>query len=212
MNSERYMTFGWLFGMAALVLSACGWDNTEDTGDDGADSALYIPRSDLATMNALKTPTGKTYIVRQTPMLDSSLANIQVDAIGFGADTLTFDFGEVDPLMSLHTEDLDRDGFQELYVVTQSVGPEKYGTILGLYSAQDSSVLVISFEGASPYTMKEGEPYAGYGGQDVFRFERGVLTNKFTLFDPDKPTGDFKTLRYELVRGATAMKLRPVRR
>lgn len=200
--------------MASLTLSACGWNNTEDTGDDGADSVLYIPRSDLATINELKTATGKTYVVRQTPMLDSSLANIQVDAIGFGADTLTFDFGEVDPLVALQTEDLDRDGFQELYVVTQSVGPEKYGTILGLYSAQDSSVLVISFEGASPYTLKEGEPYAGYRGHDLFRFEKGVLTNKFPLDDPDadKPAGDYRTVRYELVRGTMAMKLRPVRR
>jgi hypothetical protein len=205
----RFLLIGWIFCVTGLILSSCGW-NTEDTGGDGADSALYIRRADLATVNELQTLTGKTYVVRQTPMLDSSLVNLVADVYGFGDDTLTFDFGEVDPVLELRTEDLDHDGFQELYVVTQSVGPEKYGTILGLYSAQDSSVVVISFEGATPYTLKEGEPYAEYAGHDRFRFEKGNLTNTFPV--DGNQEGTYRSVKYELVKGTMTMRLRPARK
>ncbi len=205
----RYFLTGWILCVTGLFLSSCGW-NTEDTGDDGADSALYIRRADLATVNELKTITHKTYVVRQTPMLDSSLVNLVADVYGFGDDTLSFDFGEVDPVLELRTEDLDHDSFQELYIVTQSVGPEKYGTILGLYSAQDSSVVVISYEGSTPYTVKEGEPYAGYAGHDRFRFEKGVLTNTFPV--DGNHDGPYRTVKYELAKGTMSMRLRSAKK
>lgn len=204
-----------LFAIAStLLVSGCGSKNENDTADY-ADSVLYIPRTELATSQRLKTATGMEWVVHQTPMLDSSIVNVRVVANGFPGDSLLFDFGEIDPVTELRTEDLDRDGFQELYIVTQSVGPERYGTIYGLYPDQDQSVTIISYEGATPYTMKEAEPYAGYRGQDQFRFEKGLLTNVVPVYrteDNDaQPTGGTRTITYELVKDPVAVQLRPVR-
>ncbi len=197
-----------------FLLEGCG-RVSEDSSGSGADSALYIPRDDLITSNGLRSTTGKTWIVRQTPMLDSSMVSVRVEAIGFSGDTLLFDFGQLDPVIALHAEDLDRDGFQELYIATQSLGAEAYGTLYGLYSMGDDSLTMISYEGATPYTMKEGEPYEGYRGHDSFHFENGKLTNTISVYKPEDtdetPTGGTRTIEYELVNGPVAIRLWPRR-
>lgn len=196
----------------ALVWSACG-SGSDAGANDYADSALYIPRTDLATMNELKTSTGKTWRVHQTPMLDSSLVGIVVEAVGFSKDSLSIDFGEVDPVVALSTEDLDRDGYQELYIVTQSTGPEASGTIYGLYAEMDTSVTVITYEGPNPYMTKEGEPFYGYAGHDQFRFDKGVLTNTFLVHKSETSSETTsRTITFELVKTQGVVSLTPARK
>lgn len=201
--------------VAALLLSACGGEAETDS-NEYADSALYIPRTELTSSSQLTTTTGKTWTVIQTPMLDSSLVNIVVYAAGYSSDTLSFALGETDPVTELRLEDLDKDGFQELYIVTQSPDNQAFGTVYGFYPEQDESIVLISFEGATPYTMKEGEPYEGYRGHDKFSFDKGTLTNSIPVFRPDdadeSPGGGTRTIAYELTKGNAVMRLRPSKR
>lgn len=211
-GSIRLVQTTLLSGLIFLGLSACT-GSSDSTTDEGGDSAMYIPITDLSSVSQLKSRTGISWLVSQTPMLDSSLVNVMVQAKGIPGDTLSVDFGEVDPVLEVRLDDLDHDGFQELYVITQSVGPEAFGTIFGMYSSRDTSLTVISYEGATPYQMKEGEPYVGYRGHDRFRFDQGELTNTFPVYKPDdeddQPTGGESTVVYELVRGQASLLLRP---
>jgi hypothetical protein len=103
-----------------LLLTGCiGSKSTDEDQGDALDSALIIPREDLMTVNELTSSTGKTWTVRQTPMLDSGLVNVQIIAKGFTGGDLPVDFGEADPVLYVTLDDLDHDGFQEVYVVTQ---------------------------------------------------------------------------------------------
>ena len=205
-----------LFGASWILASFCmSCGGNPDSGEgDGLDSALVIPRMDLKTTNVLMSTSGVRWVVFQTPMLDSSLVNITVEA-DLSGDTLSTDFGEVDPVLEIRLEDFDKDGTQELYLVTRSVSPEEFGTILGIYPGEGKSVGLISYEGATPYYMKEGEVYEGYRGHDRFQFQKGVLINTFPVYrdgDPDSsPTGGQRQVAYELVKGQTSMLLRPVK-
>ncbi len=205
----------WLLFLVTGILSMACSGTADQAGDEvDYDSTLVLPRTDLMRLSEFKTPTGKVFIVRETPMLDTSLVNVVVKAAGFSSDTLTIDFGEIDPIIAVHLDDLDKDGYGELYVITRSTGPRQEGTIVGLCSKQDQQVSVVTFEGATPYTMKEGEPYEGYLGHDSFSFDRGVLTNTFQLSQPGEETataGNHRTVRYELIRNESSARLRPVR-
>lgn len=200
--------------LAGILFTACSGTDEQSGDEADYDSTLVLPRADLMRLSEFKTPTGKVWLVRETPMLDSSLVNVTVKAIGFSRDTLTIDFGEIDPVIAVHLDDLDQDGYGELYVITRSVSPSQEGTIVGLCSNQDQQVSVISYEGATPYTMKEGEPYEGYLGHDTFSFEQGVLTNTFQLnklADEKATSAGNRTVKYELVRNESSARLRPVR-
>lgn len=199
------------FAVSALIWCACGSGNDDGQSGD-LDSGLYIPRTDLATLNELRTTTGKTWLVQQTPMLDSSLVNVVVVAVGFSDDSISIDLGEIDPVVALTTEDLDKDGYQEVYVVTQSTGPEKFGTVYGVYSEMDTSVSVITYEGPNPYMTKEGEPFYGYQGHDQFKFDKGQMTNTF-MVQPEGSTSEptAKTITFQLVKTSSMVGLTPVR-
>jgi len=194
------------------TLLGCSGNKTDDS-QELSDTTMVIPMTDLATANELKSSTGITWVVRKTPMLDSSLVNVSVEVNGIAGETLPIDFGEIDPVIDVHLDDLDNDGFQEIYIITRSKGPRAYGTVLGMYSSRDTSVSVISYEGATPYQMKEGGAYEGYRGQDHFRFGPGELTNTFPVYkiddDDNNPTGGNRTVAYELAKGQASILLRP---
>lgn len=202
--------------IGSLLLFGCfgSRSNDEDQGD-ALDSALIIPREDLMSVNELTSSTGKIWTIRQTPMLDSGLVNVRIEVKGFAGGEFPIDFGEVDPVLSVTLNDLDHDGFQEAYIITQSAPPSSFGSVLGLASIKDSTVSVISFEGPTPYTMKEGEVYDGYRGGDVFVFKDGKLTSTFPVYRPDdpegKPSGPSRTVAYQLVRGVSGFRLTPVK-
>ncbi len=212
---KRFLSYTILIG--ALLLTGCfGSRSNDDDQGEPLDSALIIPREDLMSVNELTSSTGKIWTVRQTPMLDSGLVNVRIEVKGFTNGDLSVDFGEVDPVLSVSLDDIDHDGFQEAYVVTQSLPPLAFGSILGLASIRDSTVSVISFEGPTPYTMKEGEVYDGYRGGDVFTFKEGKLSCTFPVYRPDdpegKPSGGSRTVEYQLSGGTSGFRLTPVKK
>lgn len=199
-----------------LFLAACGGSGDDsDDYEEEFDSTMFLQRTDLQRTSEFKTPSGKTWLVIETPMGDSSLVSVSVQAKGFGDDSLAIDFGEIDPVVAVRQDDLDKNGYGEIYLITRAAGSGSYGTIYGLYSNEDKSISMISYEGANPYTMKEGEPYAGYMGQDDFEFQEGTLTNTFPVYKTDdpsaEPTGEKRKVVYELVKEEASVLLRPVR-
>lgn len=202
--------------MGSLFIAACGGSGDDpDTYDEEFDSTMFLPRTDLQRRSEFKTPSGKTWLVIETPMGDSSLVSVSIQAKGFGEDSASFDFGEIDPVVVVHQDDLDKNGYGEIYLITRATGSGSYGTIYGMYSNEDKSVSMISYEGANPYTMKEGEPYDGYMGHDSFVFKDGILNNTFPVYKPEdanaQPTGGDRNVVYELVKGEASVLLRPVR-
>ena len=204
-----------VLAVSALFLSGCAGSSDQQVEEEEEfDSTAVLLRVEIPETKEFTTATGKVWIVRQVP-LDSSLVRVSVEARGFAGDNLLVDFGESDPVIAIHQDDVDKDGFEEIYLLTQAVGSGSYGTILGLTSNKDQSVSLISYEGATPYTSKEGEVYAGYMGHDDFAFKNGELTNTFPVYLPDDtnavPTGGVRRVYYELVNAEALMQLKPVR-
>jgi hypothetical protein len=197
---------------SVLVAVGCSSPSREDHDDDGFDSSsVVIPIGDPTTKE-LKTESGKSWIIHQVQLSDS-LVNISIDTHGFSAENQSFDFGETDPVAATLQADLDKDGFEELYLFTRSADPGAYGSVLGLYSDQDKSVAVISFEGNTPYNSKEGEPYEGYLGEDEFALIEGILTNTISVAATNGMDEEGKRkIQYELIKTEGSIQLKPLRR
>jgi hypothetical protein len=194
---------------AAVLLSCSGSPSNE--GDDEFDSVEFLmPVSDPVTREFV-TKTGKKWLVHQTPLNDPAYVNVSVESRGFANDQAPLDLGEIDPVIQVRLADLDKDGFEELYLVTQAAGEEAYGTVYGFYSDGDRDVLLISYEGASPYTMKEGGPFEGYRGADAFLFNENSLVNAFPVTLQESTTALERKVYYKLVKEEGAIILRPDR-
>jgi hypothetical protein len=199
----------YLVVFAAVLLSCSG--STSNESDDQFDSAEFLmPVSEPVTREVI-TKTGKKWLIHQTPLNDPAYISVSVQSSGFSHDQAPVDLGEIDPVVQVRLADLDKDGFEELYLVTQATGKEAYGTVYGFYSDSDKDVLLISYEGASPYTMKEGGPFEGYQGADNFLFNENSLVNSFPVALSESAAARDKMVYFKLVKEEGAIILRPDR-
>lgn len=133
----------------------------------------------------------------------SSVAQIHVRGIGFQQANNTFCFDNVAPFESALVADIDNNGFEELYVITRSIGENKQAKIYGISSVGGVKYKTIynpEFDAANHPTFSHLE---GYKGHDSIFIKNKTLMRIFpvTLFDSiercDKK--EFRGITYKLV-------------
>jgi hypothetical protein len=151
-----------------------------------------------------KTKTGKTLQVK-VEKKDASLMSISVTPVDFEFSDEPFIVEDSDPLTNLFVMDLDANGFDELYLVTTSVGSGSYGNIYGFASNQDKSLTPIYVPQITEKDLDIGSMFQGYMGHDSIYLDQGKLVRKFPVYlegDPNCcPTGGKRYLQYNLIPG-----------
>ena len=110
---------------------------------------------------------------------------------------------EVDPIVGAEIEDLDRDGFPELLIYTQSAGSGSYGNVIGFSPNKGKSLSQIYF----PELDKNAPAMKGYMGHDEFAIVENSLVRRFKIYDSNaKPTAKIRQLEYHLKLGEASKK------
>ena len=150
------------------------------------------------------TATGKSLqlLIREN---DSSLNDLIIIPIDFENSKDTFRINDADPLLNTWLLDLDNNGYDELYLVTSSVGSGSYATIYGYASNQDLSLTPIYVPTISENDVMEGGDFIGYMGHDSIYVEKNRIYRKYPIYKKDDPnccpTGGNKIVRYQLKAG-----------
>lgn len=154
----------------------------------------------------MKTNTGKTIIANETHPKGASLSNVSVYFQGDSTGALTFT--DIDPVSTMVVGDLDKNGFDELYMISTSVGSGSYGTINGVSSNKDKSLSLIFVPEMDENDKKPGKLFDGYEGHDEYAIENGVLIRRFP-FKGDK--NNMKSVPHQVVMGEGGLILSPKR-
>ena len=105
-------------------------------------------------------------------------------------------------------EDLDANGFPEIYVYVTSVGSGSYGSLVAYAANQKKSLTEIIL----PDLQKDDANSNGYVGHDHFAVGKGCLLRRFPLYkDGDtnaNPTGGTREIQYKLGVGEAGWILR----
>ncbi len=157
--------------------------------------------------NEYFTRSGKLFSVTESHSGGHSLSNIQVESKGF-ANNISEHFEDHDPIQKVLVGDLDKNGFDEFYIVTVSSGSGSYGNVLAFASNKDKSLSLIHFP-----DLREGdERYVGYLGHDSFELTDGGLVRSFPIYLPsdtnNKPTGGTREILYKLYPGEAGWQLK----
>ena len=154
-----------------------------------------------------KTKTGKTIIISVTHPVGQSLSTIEISTNDFEHNYLEI-YEDGDPISDVFVADLDGNGFDEIYIITTSVGSGSYGTVLGFASNKDKSLSMINF----PEIQEGDRNFEGYMGHDTFRIEDRTLVRIFpTYYQGDtnqNPTGGKRKLVYGLYPGEAMWQLK----
>jgi hypothetical protein len=177
--------------ISIIGLMACAHDNR--TSSDAA--------------KEYRTKTGKTIVVSETHLVGRSLSTIEINTKDFD-----YNYHEIyedrEPVSDVFVADLDCNGFDEIYIITTSVGSGSYGTVLGFASNKDKSLSMINF----PEIQTGDENFKGYMGHDSFKIEDQKLVRIFPIYNKgdtnENPTGGRRKLVYGLVPGEAMWQLK----
>ena len=119
---------------------------------------------------------GVTFQV-ETPN-DSSINAVTVRALA-GEETFAEEQAEADgAVMGLEVEDLNADGYPEVYVYVTSAGSGSYGSLIAYSSNRNRSISPIYL----PPLEDHPEAARGYMGHDRFVVGEGALVRNFPIY------------------------------
>ena len=190
------------------LLSSCGETSKKLTASNiQVSPAEAEDFSSDAYYKEYKTKTGKTIIISVTHPVGQSLSTIEISTKGFKHNYPEI-YEDRDPISDVFIGDLDGNGFDEIYIITTSVGSGSYGTVLGFASNKDKSLSMINF----PEIQEGDDNFEGYMGHDTFKIENQKLVRIFPIYNKgdtnQNPTGGTRKLVYGLYPGEAMWQLK----
>ena len=112
-------------------------------------------------------------------------------------------------ITGVEVDDLNADGFPEIYVYVISAGSGSYGSLIAFASNRNRSITPITLP---PIEDEEAAVTKGYMGHDKFRVVEGALVRRFPVYREgdtnSKPTGGTRQVQYKLKAGEAGWILR----
>jgi hypothetical protein len=193
--------------IALLLLWSCGEASKKLTDQDILVSPEESKDRSSDTSNEYRTKTGKTIIISVTHPVGQGLNTIEISTKDF-EHNYTEIYEDKDPISDVFVDDLDGNGFDEIYIITTSVGSGSYGTVLGFASNKDKSLSMINF----PEIQEEDRNFEGYMGHDIIKIENQKLVRIFPIYNKGEtnqnPTGGTRKLIYGLYPGEAMWQLK----
>ncbi len=150
------------------------------------------------------TSTGKSFIVEERKQ-SASLSILTITIKGFKNTQEVFEIKDTDPLSRIFTLDLNKDDFEELYLITKSTGSGSYERIMGFATNNDLSVTPIYIPKMTEKDLESEGDFMGYMGHDSIYVANKQIYRKFPVYlEGDAnccPTGGNTTLTYQLRAG-----------
>ena len=198
-----YRVLSSLFFLAALI--GCSTDAETEKEKPVIEYATPEPKPPATVdLTTYKTRTGKSFIMTVKP-ISGSLNRITVQGMGFPEGEEIFSIRDADPFESAQIADIDKDGFDELYVITRAMGSGSYATLRGYASYRDKSygeIVIPAFEGLN---------YGGFRGHYTVRFTSDGIAHMFPVYNEgdvnSQPTGGTRVVLYKLEKGEAALML-----
>ncbi|PCI07294.1 MAG: hypothetical protein COB73_08495 [Flavobacteriaceae bacterium] len=158
----------------------------------------------------LITKTGKKIVVTETHSDSESMTSLTIQTNGLENDD-SFVLKDIDPVKFMQLADLDQNGFEEIYIITQAVGSGSYQNIIGYASNNDKSFTPIYFPELTDTDFDKGGLFEGYMGHDSFFIQKDKLVRKFPIYlendTNNNPTGGEKEISYLLKQGEASWQL-----
>jgi len=169
-----------------------------------------LVKNDTASINTsvkdreFTTSTGKKIVVRESHPRGMSMSDV---AVFFKDDSSTaLSLTDKDPVNDVVLADLDKNGFDEVYVITSAAGSGSYAGVHGFYSNKDLSFSFVNMPEIAEKDLAPGGAYEGYEGHDVLKIEGNKLTRTFPVKNEKNPS---RSIVYSIKKTETGFVLSP---
>lgn len=197
--------FSWIPAIMLCFIVSCGERaGHEETGGRSEttmrDSSTALP-SGITAGKEFKTKGSLVYVVREDKSLGASVSRITVLAKDSSRiDSLNL--GEKDPVQEGLLADLDRNGKEELYIITRNAGSGSYAHVFGFTQDSTGKLAALEIPEPAPEDQAVGRSFNGYLGHDSIYIRDHQLIRSFPVYKPgdpnSKPSGGSRAIHYAL--------------
>ena len=161
-------------------------------------------------VQSLKLSEKTSVQLSESHPVGASLSSVILISQGF-EHNINDTLHDLNPIEKIFIEDLDSNGFKEIYIFSVSAGSGSYGTIHGYASNKDKSITPIHFNIPTKEDYEKNGRFWGYRGHDLFYVMNDQLFREFPIYDPKDlysftPAGKM-TLMYRLIPGEASWQL-----
>jgi len=179
-------------------------NETERSGSVDQTTTNETKDSKRSILWEVKTATDKFLRVEENKQ-SASLSHLKIITEGYANTKDVFEIREADPLSRIFALDLNKDGFDEFYLITRAAGSGGYERIIGFASNNDLSITPVYVPKMTEKDLSAKGDYYGYMGHDSIYVEKEQLYRKFPVYlEGDAnccPTGGNTTVSYQLKPG-----------
>lgn len=155
---------------------------------------------DTATTKVFTTTSNKTLTIKETNPDGASLSTIVITPNGFATNTpITL---EENKLTDTFLIDMNKDGSEELVLVTTAQGSGSFGEAIIYTTVSSSELLPVAVPSIAEEDTNVGGLFEGYMGHDSFEIINGMLVREFPTYNASdtnsEPTGPRRSVLYSL--------------
>ncbi|MBB6461424.1 hypothetical protein [Flammeovirga kamogawensis] len=156
----------------------------------------------------IETKSGMIFTLTEEK-ITNSVSNISIQGMNFPNSNELLTFEGVDPIEQFYVLDLNKDGYEELYIAARSVGSGSYVNLIGIASFTDESYGEIYVQ-----SIAENDDLAqGYMGHEEVTFSDSNIELTYPIYKENdtnsRPTGGERIVNYELITGEAGYILNP---
>ncbi len=164
-----------------------------------------IVYSQTNAQRVYRTKTGKTIIITEKK---NTMGRSDIVVSMKGLKTGTVSFTDQNPIEQVIKEDLDGNGYDEIFIITSSRDKDSWGAIMGVASNRDKSITPIYVPEMDEASQAPGQAFEGYRGFDEFEVMENTLARRFPLFNAaGQKTGKSRYIYYKVKAGEAGWKL-----
>lgn len=170
-------------------------------------SSVVAATADTNITNFQKTLNlqGISFTITTKPASEKTILTIQPEGLQISNDPIEEQITGI--VTGAEIEDLNKDGYPELLVYTQTTDPGKKGSVVAVSVNGGKSASSVYF----PEIMEDPKLANGYQGQDEFQLAEDVLVRRFPIYADGKASGKSREIQYRLKEGEASRKLTPVK-
>jgi len=161
---------------------------------------VKIASTSLGPLYTVTYKSGKTLEIEVDNSKSASINKVKITSKDFKED-VSINL-ETEPITDVFLADLDKNGYQELYLITTSAGSGSYGEVYAFISDSNVKIIQCSLPEISESDIRNKAEFEGYMGHDTFYIENALLVREFPIYQENdsnaNPTGGTKKIFYTL--------------
>ncbi len=189
--------------LLVMIIAGCKEQKPETVIKKDSTENMTIKKDTTVTVKKeMKTKTGKEFVIIETKP-SYSVSDYMITGTGFAKSGDTIKYQLKNPMTTAMLADLDKNGFEELYIITRATGSGSFADVLGVASLNDNTIGEITVQEITEKDMEKDEMFNGYMGHDSIYISGENLVREFPVYNTSSdananPTGGRRKIIYTL--------------